>query len=182
MRTATLLRAEEFFKVAQVLGPCDLVRGEVVAMSPGGFRHGKVSTRVCRLLAEHCDRQGLGHVVTNETGIVVARRPDTVRGADVAFISFDRLPRGSEPVGFLEQPPELVVEVLGDDVSWKAMEEKIAEYHGFGVDLAWVLDPRTLSLRAYPRGAAPSLHRDAETVTASPHVPGFTVRVGDLFA
>ena len=31
------------------------------------------------------------------------------------------------------------------------METKIGEYHAFGVDLVWVLDARTLTLRAYPR-------------------------------
>jgi Uma2 family endonuclease len=111
----------------------------------------------------------------------VARDPDTVRGADVAFISYARLPLGSEPAGFLDRPPEFVVEVPGDAVSWKAMEEKIEEYHRFGVDLVWVVDPRTLSLRVYRRGITPALHRDTDLVAADPALPRFTVRVSDLF-
>jgi hypothetical protein len=39
MRTATLLRAEAFARIAEVLGPCELVNGEIIPMSPGGLRH-----------------------------------------------------------------------------------------------------------------------------------------------
>jgi Uma2 family endonuclease len=57
-------------------------------------------------------------------GSVVQRehhRPDTVRGADIAFVSWERFPQQS-PVGFPPLGPDLVVEVLspgdrpGEDV------------------------------------------------------------------
>ena len=48
-------------------------------------------------------------------------------------------------------------------------------------DLVWVLDPRTLTLRAYPRGASPVLLHQPDTATADPHVPGFSCRVADFF-
>jgi Uma2 family endonuclease len=61
------------------------------------------------------------------------------------------------------------------------MEEKVAEYHPFGVELVWVLDPQTLTIRAYPRGGTPVLARDADDVTADPQVPGLTGRVRRFF-
>jgi hypothetical protein len=67
VRTALPIHAEDFARVAAVLGPCELVRGEVTPMSRGGFRHGKVSGRVHHLLADHVRQHDLGHVVTNET-------------------------------------------------------------------------------------------------------------------
>jgi Putative restriction endonuclease len=108
--------------------------------------------------------------------MIVARRPDTVRGADVAFVSYERLPKRAVEDGFLQEPPELVIEVFSKDTSWEKVEEKIAEYHGFGVDLVWVLDPQTLTLRAYPREGVPAVLRDTDQASADPHVPGFTVR------
>ena len=45
MRTSTLLRAEEFARVAEVLGPCELVNGEIIPMSPGGLRHSEITAR-----------------------------------------------------------------------------------------------------------------------------------------
>lgn len=181
MRTSTLLRAEEFERIAHVLGPCELVKGEIIPMSPGGIRHSEVTVRACFLLESHNRAHRLGRVLSGEAGIIVARKPDTVRGADVAFISYQRLPKDATVKGFLQHPPELIIEVLSDDVSWGEMEEKIAEYHRAGVDLVWVLDPRTVTLRAYPRDAAPVLFRDTETVSADPHVPGFTCQVAEFF-
>jgi Uma2 family endonuclease len=103
-----------------------------------------------------------------------------VRGADVAFVSFERLPRGAKPEGFLTVPPELIVEVLGDDSSWREMEKKIAEYHAFGVDNVWVIDARMLALRIYPRGGQPmTLHGDAEAASSYP--AGFRCLVREFF-
>lgn len=61
-------------------------------------------------------------------------------------------------------------------------DEKVTEYHTFGVDLVWVLDPQTFTLRSYPRGTTPVICRDTDTVTADPHVPGFSTRVSAFFA
>ena len=181
MGTATLLSAEDFELVAQVLGSCELVRGEIVPRSPGGILHSQVTMNAARLLDSHVRPLKIGRVLTGEAGVIVARRPDTVRGADVAFISYQRLPRGLSEHGFLKQPPELVIEVLSKDTSWTKMEEKVADYHAMGVDLVWVLDPQTVTLRAYPRGEGPLLLRDTDTATADPHVPGFSVSVGAFF-
>jgi Uma2 family endonuclease len=181
MKTSTLIRAEEFALVAHVLGPCELVKGEIVPMSPGGVRHSKVTGRAYFLLETHNRSRQLGHVLTGEAGIIVARGPDTVRGADVAFISYQRLPKDATGTGFLQSPPELIVEVFSDDVSWKAIEEKIAEYHHFGVDLVWILEPRTSTLHAYGRGVPPVVLRETDTVSAEPYMPGFACRVAEFF-
>jgi Uma2 family endonuclease len=182
MRTATLITAEDFARIAQVLGPCELVKGEIVPMSPGGVRHSRVTVNACSLLDAHCRARDIGRVLTGEAGVIVARRPDTVRGADVAYISYARLPKGGPlPTGFLQQPPELVIEVLSEDTSWEKMEEKVADYHGLGVDVVWVLDPQTLSLRVYERDRAPLLVRDTETASADPYVPGFSCQVSGFF-
>jgi Uma2 family endonuclease len=182
MRTSTLLRAEEFARVAEVLGPCELVNGEIIPMSPGGLRHSEITGRACFLLESHNRLQRLGRVLTGEAGFIVRRGPDTVRGADVAFISYGRLPKDTQITGFLEVPAELIIEGLSDDTSWAEMEKKIGEYHATGVDLVWVLDPRTLTLQVCARGASPVLLREADIASADPHMPGFSCRVADFFA
>lgn len=181
MKAATLLSAEDFARVAEMLGPCELVKGEIVAMSPGGARHSRVTGNAFRLVDAHCRAKGFGRALTGEAGVIVARRPDTVRGADVAVISYERLPKDSLADGFLTAPPELVVEVLSRDTSWEKMEEKVAEYQAFGVDLVWVLDPQTASLRVYPRGGASSVLHGADEASAEPIVPGLRVPVAQFF-
>jgi Uma2 family endonuclease len=100
VRTSALLSAEDFELVAPVLGPCELVRGEIMPMSPGGIRHSRVTGNAFRLLDSHCRPRKIGRVLTGEAGVIVARRPDTVRGADVAFVSYQRLPEAAPEEGF----------------------------------------------------------------------------------
>jgi Uma2 family endonuclease len=141
-----------------------------------------VTLRAAFLIESHNHPRQLGHVLTNEAGVIVTRRPDTVRGVDVAFISYDRLPKDAVVTGFLEQAPELVIEVLSSDTSWGAMEKKIGEYHEAGVDSVWVLDPQTLTLRAYRRDRSPILRRDSETVDGPACLQGFSCRVAEFFS
>jgi Uma2 family endonuclease len=179
MRALTLLRAEDFARVAPVLGSCELVRGEIVPMSPGGVRHSQITARITGLLDQYAREHRLGRVLTGEAGVIVARGPDTVRGADVAFVSYERLPADRQPAGFLDVAPELIVEVMSEDVSWKEMEQKIAEYHAFGVDTVWVVEPRLLAVRVYPRGGDPFvLQQDTSIVAAIP--AGFSCPVSEL--
>ena len=125
VRTSALLRAEQFARVAEVLGPCELVNGEIVPLSLGGFCQSKITGRAVFLLESHNRVHRLGRVLAGEAGFIVHRGPDTVRGADVAFISYRRLPKDTQTTGFLELPAELIIEVLSDDVSWSEMETKI---------------------------------------------------------
>lgn len=97
-------------------------------------------------------------------------------------ISYRRLPKDTAITGFLDVPAELIIEVLSDDTSWSEMETKIGEYQTAGVDLVWVLDPRTLTLHVCARGASPVLLREPDTASADPHMPGFSCRVADFFA
>src|SRR5438046_8416233 len=149
-------------------------------MSPGGFRHSKVTGRAFFLLEVHNQVHRLGHVLAGEVGFIVRRGPDTVRGADVAFISYQLVPKDAQVAGFLEQAPELVIEVLGEDRSWSEREEKISEYHAAGVDMVWGRDARTLTLQDCRRGSAPVLLRDADLASADPQAPGFCSRSADF--
>jgi Uma2 family endonuclease len=138
--------------------------------------------RIFILLENHNRQLKLGRVMTNETGIVVKRDPDTVRGADVLFISYRRMPESEDWDGFIRHPPELVVEVLARDDSWKRMEEKVADYHAFGIDLVWVADPQTLAVRVYPKGEPSSVLQGTDEITGRSAFPELRCNVSDFFA
>src|SRR3954470_24746914 len=105
MTTGTrLITAEELWAMPNK-GLSELVRGEVRTMAPAGFEHGAVIMNVAIPLGSYVKAQRLGVVLGAETGFVLARNPDVVRGADVAFVSASRIPPGSLPVKFWEGPP-----------------------------------------------------------------------------
>ena len=45
-------------------------------------------------LGNFVEEHDLGRVMSNDSGVITERDPDTVRGADVAYYSYARLPEG----------------------------------------------------------------------------------------
>src|SRR5437870_508945 len=69
---------------------CELEEGEIVEMSLPGERHGVVCGNAAWLLGNYTRMRRRGHVCTNDTGLILERDPDTVRGADVALYDEER--------------------------------------------------------------------------------------------
>lgn len=177
----TLLTAEAFEARYADGPPCELVRGEVVELMAGGLQHSRITERACYLLGSWARQTGLGRVYTGEIGLVTERGPDTVRGADVAYFSFQRLPAGRDPTGFSRVAPDLVVEVVGKGQGWDAMVEKTAEYVAMGVARVWVLDPDAQTLHVFGGDAAPTEMEGDAIVTDQVNLPGFTCKVAQFF-
>ncbi|HHV54919.1 MAG TPA: Uma2 family endonuclease [Firmicutes bacterium] len=99
MATRTLLTADDLLKLPKDGKRYELLRGELITMTPPGARHGWVAARITyflqRFLAE--DPQG---VVLNEAGFLLHQDPDTVRAPDVAFIAKSRLQRPLPSLAF----------------------------------------------------------------------------------
>jgi len=181
MPVQSLVTCEEFERLAAELGPCELIDGEVRTLSPGGFKHGRTSSRIFAVLDSFVTPLKLGRVVTNELGIHISSDPPRSRGADVIYISFQRLPACQEPEGFLTVPPELVVEVFGLKDSWEEMSEKVSDYHRLGVDMVWVADPFTRTVRKFPRGGQPEIVHEGANLDGGAILPGFSVAVVRFF-
>ncbi len=182
MITKKKTTAEEFETTAASLGSCELVRGEVVPLSPGGTKHSKVASNVTGLLWQWARQSKLGRVWSGEAGLVVESDPDTVRGADAAYISYKRLPRGEEPEGFATVPPELVVEIVGKGQGWGKMVEKAGEYLGMGVDCVWVVDPKSRRLHVFRPDGEPTVLDERQSVSDENILPGFSCEVREFFS
>lgn len=180
--TTSLTTADEFEKIAARLGSCELVRGEVVELSPGGYGHSRITANVAFLLEQWARQSKSGRVLTCEAGVVVETDPDTVRGADVAYYSYDRLPQGAEPEGFLRTPPNLVVEVIGKKQGWREMVEKAGEYLRMGVDRVWIVDPDSHRVHVFRPDAEPTALSEDQSISDSHVLPGFACRLEELFS
>lgn len=128
-----------------------------------GYRHGKVCGRVARMLGDFVQRHDLGEVIGNAAGVVTERNADTVRGPDVAYDNYSRVPRESEPVGYPSAAPEVVFEVLSPHDRWPDMLAKAGEYLAAGVLVVCVLEPEQRKLTACRTDGYPMvLTADAE--------------------
>lgn len=173
--------AEKFEELAVQLGPCELVRGEVVHLSPAGFNHSRPVSKLVGLLERWSSDTHLGRTLSGEAGLITERDPDTVRGADVAYFSYVRLPKGATPPGFLETPPELIAEFVGKGHGWRELVEKAGEYLRMGVDCVWVFDPKKHTAHVFKPDAEPAALSADDTLTEASILPGFSCTVRQIF-
>lgn len=177
-----LLTAEEFGKRPDPGYPEELVRGRIVAMPAARPRHGEICTQASYLLRRYLDDHNVGRVVGNDSGIVTERGPDTVRGADVAYYSFERVPRGPLPTAsYLEVAPELVFEVLSPSDRWPKVLAKVAEYLNAGVLAVCVLDPERSTLHLHECEQPARILSAEDELTLPEILPGFRVAVRRFF-
>jgi Uma2 family endonuclease len=182
MATAEMLMtAREFGRRPDPGYPEELVRGRIVPMPPPNRRHGQVCSKVDRILGNYVEEHELGHVLSNDSGIITERDPDTVRGADVCFYSYATLPKGPLPSSYGPEVPELVIEVRSPGDRWTEILVKVVEYLTAGVKAVCILDPDAQVAQVIePDGPLRVLSADEEL--AFPTLLGdFRVRVGRFF-
>lgn len=184
MSTRThLITADEFLDWPDEPG-CrqELIRGEVVSMSLAGGEHGKVALEIGRLISNHVKPLGLGKTYAAETGFIVEHNPDTVRGADVAFVSIERLALITNRKKHIPFGPDLAVEVRSPNDRDDEVEEKTRMWLAAGSLLVWVVDPESRTVEVHRPGSEPVTLRDDQEIDAGDVIPGFRCRVADFFA
>ena len=95
--TPDLLTAAEFAQRPDPGYPEELVRGRIVPIPVPKPRHGEICAKVVRILGNCAADRDLGRVLSNDTGVITERGPDTVRGAGISR-SIRRLPRQGRTV------------------------------------------------------------------------------------
>jgi len=167
-------------------GDCvELIDGQVVEIPMPHPKHGRTCARATFLLMLHVDPLDLGHVCTNDSFVKVPTQydPTRVRGADVCFFSYARVPKGQMPDGLLDATPELVIEARSPSDTWTEVHEKTEEYLANGVLAVIVLDIDSRTASVY-RNPVPNqtVLTDADTLTVPEVLPGWSVPVANFFA
>jgi Uma2 family endonuclease len=180
----TLLTAAEY----AALPDCEetrteLVRGRVVPMPRPKPIHGQVSARLAMRLGLFVEETHLG-AVTVDSGYLVERSPDTLRGPDVAFISFARL--GGESFGpeFVPMAPDLAVEVISPSEIATDIEDKVAQYFAAGARRVWLVWPERKQITVRRPDGTATTHGAGAVLTsddASFDVPGFALPLASIF-
>ena len=158
----------------------ELVKGQLVAMSPIGYSHGATVARLIAMLGRYVNDHRLGEVVT-EVGFVLRSNPDTIRAPDIAFVRNDRVAALEGP-RFPRGAPDLAIEVLSPEDRPAEVGEKVDEYLHAGVSVILVFDPRKRSVaihRASEAGVV--LSGDNAILEFGDLLPGFSCTLGEIF-
>ncbi len=179
MLTKALLTSEDLERVQSATGKnYELIRGELFEVMPATPRHHQIAFQTGRLLKNWNDIAKAG--VVGAGGYTLERRPDTVRGPDVSFISKGRMSRQQARRGFPELAPDLIVEVRSPNDTWAELVEKAEQFMGAGTRLALLVEPDEFVELRRPGRETQRLGLD--DVFESPDVlPGFRCQVRDLF-
>jgi Uma2 family endonuclease len=162
------------------IGPCELIDGRIVPTAPGSFEHGVIEVHLGSELTVFVRQHNLGWVMGGETGIYIRRRPDTVRSADIAFVSLQRLAKPTK--GFLEIAPELVAEIMSPEDHWQAMRNKLADYFSIGVARVWIVEPQTRKVLVFSSTTDVEENEEGDTLRGEGALEGFAMQVAELFA
>ena len=159
----------------------ELLAGSLLREARPGALHGLVVTSVTVVLAEWARAGNTGVVLTGDSGFILERAPDTLRGPDVAWISRARFDAVG-PVGTaFPGPPDLAVEVLSPTDRPGDVHAKVADYLAAGTRLVWLVDPARRRVTTYKTLLAPRVFGRNERLGDEELLPGFGVRVGELF-
>ena len=174
----TLLTAEQFLEMYDGRR-CELVRGEVVEMSPVQRKHSWIVLLLGSWMVPYARRQKLG-IVGTELGFILYRDPDVVRAPDIYYVSLARW-GDLDSNGFFVGAPDLAVEVLSPDDRASKVQEKIREYFGAGCSMVWIVDPENRTIAVYSSANEAHVVSGRQSVTAEALLPGFSFVVEELF-
>lgn len=178
--TKTLITAEQFAQMSFPDVRTELVDGEIVQMSLPGFEHGDLCAGLLHALYEFVKPRKLGAVVS-EVGFVLRRKPDLVRGPDVAFISKEKLETQGRTRKFWHGAPDLAVEVLSPEDRASEVLRKVGEYLEGGTRLVWVVDSENQRVSAYRGLNQVRVYGAGDALSGEDVLPGFSLPVKEIF-
>ena len=162
----------------------ELVKGELVLMSPTGDEPGYAGDEIFASLREYARFSRFGRAVSDNKGFRV-NLPD--RETFSPYAAFYTGKAGG--MKFFPEAPVFAVEIRSEgDYGPKAereMAEKRADYFAAGTRVVWDVDLLSRAVVKVYRADDPDhpaiYHRDEEA-EAEPAVPGWKMPVNDLFA
>jgi len=175
------MTADEFFMMPDDGMLHELIRGEVTTIPLPGGRHGEIALEIGRLIGNHVKARRLGKAYAAETGFLIERGPDTVRGPDVSFVRKERLVEITNPDKHVPFAPDLAVEVVSPGDRPAEVAEKVETWLATGARMVWVAEPRNRTVTIHVAGLENRTLTAEETLEGGEILPGFTCKVSDFF-
>lgn len=176
-----LMTIAEFAAIPRDDRPRELVKGKVIEMNLPKPKHGFYCAEIGAILRNFVKPRKLGRVFSNDSGVITEHDPDSMRGPDVGFYSFAKVPEGEVGEDYFDVVPELAVEVVSYDDVWPRVLEKVVELLDAGVKVVCVADPRSKTVQVH-RGDAPEQHYSGDDELSFPDIlPGFSCRAKEFF-
>ena len=161
----------------------ELVDGEIVRFMPTGAMLSRAGSLIYVSLLFHERTAGGGHAFADNTGFVVSLPNRDSFSPDAAWYVGD-----IQSMKFLEGAPVFAVEVRSEnDYGVKAehdMANKRRDYFAAGTLVVWdvdLLSDEVVKVYRADDPDSPTVYKRGEMAEAEPAVPGWTMKVDELF-
>jgi Uma2 family endonuclease len=159
---------------------CELIDGVLVEKAMG-IRESMLAVFLAHLIHDFLGEEP-GGIVLGADGMI-RTFPDQVCIPDVSFISWERLPSDEVPnQGISRIVPNLAVEVLSPGNTKAEIDRQLRDYFLAGVELAWVIDPKTQTAKSYTTPENVQRIGKAGSLDGGSVLPGFRLPLKELFA
>jgi Uma2 family endonuclease len=158
----------------------ELIDGTLVEKAMG-WRESFVAAWIATILNNFVQPRNLGMVFGSDGMLRIKQQQ--IRIPDVAFISLERFAGQTVSVGaFWELGCDLAVEVISPSNTRREMERKLADYFGAGVKLVWLVYIPTREVVVYSSPQDFTTVRGDDVLGGGSVLPGFSVKVDEVFA
>lgn len=181
MTTTQLMTADALLRLPDDGFRYELVQGELRRMSPAGHRHGRLVLNITTPLDTYVRAHDLGAVYAAETGFQLATDPDTIRAADVAFISQERVDAVGDTDGYWPGAPDVAVEVVSPNDLYTEIEEKVIDWLDAGTRMVVIVNPRKRLVTVYRSRNEISILTEAGILDGADVIAGWQMAVSDIF-
>lgn len=151
-------------------------KGEIIIMPPVGFEGASIETEVAGELRDWAKRDGRGLAFGANTGM---KLPDGSTFAPDAFWItreiWKAIPRNVRKK-FAPCVPPFVIEIRSPTDRKKDLHEKMLIYMRNGVELGWLIDPLSRTVRIYELGEEPIELDNPARVEGEGPVAGFVLQ------
>ncbi len=167
-------------------GKAELIGGRIVHQMATGRTPNRVAFRITRSLDDHAQKIGKGEAYTDNIGFAIPELPSGRESFSPDASYYDG-PMPSNPMRFIEGPPQFAAEVRSEndygEVAEAGMADKRADYFTAGTLVVWDIDPLAECIHVY-RASDPTnstTYQRGQIAEAEPAVPGWRVAVDWVF-
>lgn len=178
---------EEFLRLPEEKGRCELISGWVVREPSPGYLHQAAVGNLHFLLRQHCQGTGRGLVLLGPFDTVLSR--ENVVQPDLLYVATERFHVVTRKR--MQGPPDLAVEVISPYSVRKDRVWRLSHYARAGIREYWIADPERRSIEVFvladtsasdvgPRYEALGIFTPG-TSLRSMVLPGFTCDPAEVF-
>jgi Uma2 family endonuclease len=175
---------DELMAFSEANKPCKVERlasGEILVMTPSGYRNNRREAFVVHELFAWAESDGRGEAVSSNAGFNL---PDgSTLSPDAAWVDSSRLSGLSEreQERFLPFAPDFLIEILSPSDSLPELDAKMEQWIANGVRLAWRIDPFGGTVAIYAPERAPIVLNRPETVEGAKPIAGFSLKMARVW-